>query len=74
MKVELVRWHHSVGESNYHVILIPKLEQFGAKLVAIEFGPDHVHMFWACVKKAALEKIIGQVKGYSRYMKAILNT
>lgn len=90
LKIELVRGHHSVGESNYHVILIPKyrkplfvheiirtkieqyirekLEQFGAKLVAIEFGPDHVHMFWTCVKRESLEKIIGQVKGYSGYM------
>ena len=90
LKVELVRGHHSVGESNYHVILVPKyrkpifvhelvrakieqfvrekLEQFGARLVAIEFGPDHVHMFWTCVKKESLEKLIGQVKGYSGYM------
>jgi len=90
MKIELVRGHHSVGESNYHIILTPKyrkplfvheiirtkieqfmrekLEQFGAKLVAIEFGPDHIHMFWTCVRKVALEKIIGQVKGYSSYM------
>ncbi len=89
-QIELVRGHHSVGESNYHIILCPKyrkplfvhdiirektelfirekLEQFGAKMVAIEFGPDHVHMFWTCVNKAALTKIIGQVKGYSGYM------
>jgi putative transposase len=89
-KIELVRGHHSVGESNYHIILNPKfrkplfvhkiirerlealvtekLEQFGAKLVAIEFGPDHVHMFWSNVKKKSLEKLIGQVKGYSGYM------
>lgn len=88
-QIELVRGHHSVGESNYHVILTPKyrkpifvhkiirkkieffirekLEQFGAKMVAIEFGPDHVHMFWTCVKRASLERIIGQVKGYSGY-------
>lgn len=90
MEIKLVRWHHSVGESNYHVILIPKyrkpifvheiirekieqyirekLEQYGVKLVAIEFGPDHVHMFWTCVKSIALERLIGQVKGYSAYM------
>ena len=90
LRIALVRGHHSVGESNYHIILCPKyrkpifvhniirakieqfvrekLEQFGAKLVAIEFGPDHVHMFWSCVKRAALEKMIGQVKGYSGYM------
>jgi REP element-mobilizing transposase RayT len=90
IRVELVRGNHSVGESNYHVILCPKyrvpifvheivrekieqfirekLEQFGVKLVAIEFGMDHVHMFWACVKSIALEMLIGQVKGYSAYM------
>lgn len=89
-QIELVRGHHSVGESNYHVIFCPKyrkplffhdiirkkieeyirekLEQWGVKLVALEFGPDHLHMFWTCVKKGALEKIIGQVKGYSGYM------
>lgn len=89
MKIELVRGHHSVGESNYHIILTPKfrkplfvheivrtritqfirekLEQFDAKLVAIEFGPDHVHMFWTCIKSISLEKLIGQVKGYSSY-------
>jgi putative transposase len=89
LKIELVRGHHSVGESNYHVILSPKyrkpifvheivrvkieqfirekLEQFGVKLIAIEFGPDHVHMFWTCVKSISLEKLIGQVKGYSSY-------
>jgi len=90
MKIDLVRGHHSVGESNYHIILVPKyrrplfvheilrrgvekyirekLEQFGVKLIAIEFGPDHVHMFWTCVKSISLEKLIGQVKGYSGYM------
>ncbi len=90
MEIELVRGHHSVGESNYHIILCPKyrkpifvhdiirkkieqyirekLEQFGAKMIAIEFGPDHVHMFWTCIRTASLAKIIGQVKGYSGYM------
>lgn len=89
-QVELVRGHHSVGESNYHVIFIPKyrkplffhdiirekleqyirekLSQFGVRCIAIEFGPDHLHMFWSNVKRASLEKIIGQVKGYSGYM------
>jgi len=89
-KIELVRGHHSVGESNYHIIFCPKyrkpifvheiirqkierfmrakLIQFRIEMVAIEFGPDHVHMFWTGVKKAPLDKIIGQVKGYSGYM------
>ena len=90
MKLELVRGHHSVGESNYHVIFTPKyrkpvfvhqiirekleeyittkLSDLGIELVALEFGPDHLHMFWLNVKKSSLERAIGQVKGYSGYM------
>ena len=90
MRIELVKGHHSVGESNYHVILIPKyrkpifvhalirrkleeyirkkLSQFGITLVAIEFGPDHLHMFWTNVRRVSLVQVIGQVKGYSGYM------
>jgi len=89
-QVELVRGHHSVGESNYHIIFCPKyrkplfvhqiirerieqyirekLSQFNINLISLEFGPDHLHMFWSNVKRASLEKVIGQVKGYSGYM------
>ena len=83
-QIELVRGHHSVGESNYHVILCPKyrkpifvhriirerleffirekLEQFGVDMVALEFGPDHLHMFWTCVKRASLERLLDRLK------------
>jgi len=92
-KVELVRGAHGVGESNFHVVLIPgyrrpifsdprvreltakyireKLAQLGIVLVLAEFGPDHLHMFWANVVDTGIRPAIGLVKGYSsRRMRA----
>ena len=59
---------HRIIRERLEFFIREKLEQFGVDMVALEFGPDHLHMFWTCVKRASLEKIIGQVKGYSAYM------
>jgi putative transposase len=93
-KVELVRSAHGVGESNFHVVLVPayrrpifadaqvrdltvkyikeKLAELGVVLVLAEFGPDHLHMFWANVVDVGIHEAIRQVKGYSsRAMRAM---
>ena len=48
--------------------LLQKSQALGIKVPAIEFGPDHVHLFvenWRCYAPAELAR---QLKGYSSYM------
>jgi REP element-mobilizing transposase RayT len=93
-KVELVRSAHGVGESNFHIVLVPayrrpifadaqvreltvkyikeKLAELNVVLVLAEFGPDHLHMFWANVVDVGVREAIRLVKGYSsRAMRAM---
>ena len=48
--------------------LVAKIEGLKLKLVAIEFGPDHVHLFVANCKNYAPCKIIQFLKGFSSRM------
>jgi len=48
--------------------LVAKIEELKLNLVAIEFGPDHVHIFVANCKNYAPCKIIQFLKGFSSRM------
>ena len=48
--------------------LIAKIEELKLNLVAIEFGPNHVHLFVANCKNYAPCKIIQFLKGFSSRM------
>lgn len=48
--------------------LVAKIEELKLNLVAIEFGPDHVHLFVANCKNYAPCKIIQFLKGFSSRM------
>ena len=48
--------------------LVAKIEELKLNLVAIEFGPDHVHIFVASCKNYAPCKIIQFLKGFSSRM------
>jgi len=48
--------------------LVAKIEELKLNLVAIEFGPDHVHIFVANCKNYAPCKIVQFLKGFSSRM------
>jgi len=48
--------------------LVAKIEELKLSLVAIEFGPNHVHLFVANCKNYAPCKIIQFLKGFSSRM------
>jgi len=48
--------------------LVAKIDELKIKLVAIEFGPNHVHIFVANCKNYAPCKVIQLLKGFSSYM------
>lgn len=48
--------------------LVAKIEELKLNFVAIEFGPDHVHLFVADCKNYAPRKIIQFLKGFSSRM------
>ncbi len=48
--------------------LVAKIEELKLILVAIEFGPDHVHIFVANCKNYAPCKLIQYLKGFSSRM------
>jgi len=55
--------------------LVAKISELNLTLVALEFGPDHVHIFVANCKNYAPCQIIQFLKGFSsRMMKKIIGT
>ena len=48
--------------------IVAKIEELKIKLVAIEFGPDHLHIFVADCKNYAPCRIIQFLKGFSSRM------
>ena len=48
--------------------ILEKAEKIGLLIPALEFGPDHGHIFISNWKKYSIEKIAQQLKGYSSYM------
>ena len=45
-----------------------KSEKLGLIIPAMDFGPDHGHVFISNWKKYSIEKIAKELKGYSSYM------
>lgn len=45
-----------------------KLDELNIKIVAMEFGPDHLHIFVADCKNYAPCKLIQYIKGFSSFM------
>ena len=48
--------------------LLEKSEKLGLVIPAIDFGPDHGHIFISNWKKHSIEKIVRELKGFSSYM------
>ena len=48
--------------------ILEKSEKLGLVIPAIDFGPDHGHVFISNWKKHSIEKIAKELKGYSSYM------
>ncbi len=47
--------------------LVEAAQQIGLCVAAINFGPDHVHMFLEGTKKVSLVEAVQKLKGYSSY-------
>ena len=48
--------------------LVEAAQQLGLRVAAINFGPDHVHMFLEETRKVSLIATVQKLKGYSSYM------
>ena len=48
--------------------IIAKMEELKIKIVALEFGPDHVHIFVANCKNYAPCKVVQYINGFSSLM------
>ena len=44
-----------------------KAHKLGVQIEAIEFGPDHVHLFVTNCRKYSVSKLVNHLKGYSSY-------
>ncbi len=48
--------------------LMNKAKRMGIRIEAMEFGPDHIHIFVTECKNYSASKLAGQFKGYSSYV------
>jgi len=48
--------------------ILQKLKQYKVKILAYNFGPDHLHLFIANVRWIGEIELVRQMKGYSSYM------
>ena len=48
--------------------MFEKAKKLGIRIGAIEFGPDHIHVFVVGCKNYGASYLAGQLKGYSSYM------
>ena len=67
---------HSVGESNLHMVFTPayrrdvtlsmffeQARQLGIVLAALDFGPDHLHLFITQYKRWSIVELAQRLKG-----------
>lgn len=50
------------------IYITEKATKLGIIVAAIDFGPDHTHIFLSNWKHYAIEKIVNELKGFSSYM------
>lgn len=48
--------------------IVQKLKQHKVKILAYNFGPDHMHIFVANVRYIGEIELVRQIKGFSSYM------
>ena len=48
--------------------LVEAAQSLGMKVTALEFGPDHVHIFLEETRKVSIIAAVQKLKGYSSYM------
>ena len=48
--------------------IVQKLKQYKVKILAYNFGPDHLHLFVANVRYIGEIELVRQIKGFSSYM------
>ena len=87
---ELVKGRHSVGEYNFHVVLVvayrrrvfergivmrlvrayieAKAQEMRIRIDAMEFGPDHMHIFASRCGRWSGYELKRQLKGFTGFM------
>ena len=50
------------------IYLLEKAQKLGIMISALDFGPDHLHIFITNWKKYSVEKLANEVKGFTSYM------
>lgn len=48
--------------------ILTKLKELNVKMLAYNFGPDHLHLFLSNVRFVSEVELVRQMKGYSSYM------
>ena len=48
--------------------IVQKMRQHKVKILAFNFGPDHLHLFIANVRFISEVELVRQIKGFSSYM------
>lgn len=48
-------------------IILMKLTELGVKLGAIQYGPDHVHLFLTDCRKYSVPELVQYIKGFSSW-------
>ena len=48
--------------------IVQKLKQYKVKILAYNYGPDHLHLFIANVRYLGEIELVRQIKGFSSYM------
>ena len=48
--------------------ILTKMKQLKTRLLAYNFGPDHLHLFVSNVRFISEVELVRQIKGYSSYM------
>jgi putative transposase len=70
--MKLVRSPHSLGEADFRLQFTPKYRRdvfretatrYGFAIHAIEFGPDHAHIFVGACKNLAVSELVRLLKG-----------
>lgn len=48
-------------------LILEKQEGYGYEIMGMEVMPDHVHLLVDCAPSPGIDKIVGQIKGYTSY-------
>ena len=48
-------------------LILEKQSEYGYQILDMEVMPDHVHLLMACDPRNGINKVVGQIKGYTSH-------